>query len=105
MSEKEILTTINMKEDFYQILGVSRDAPLPTIKARYRELSAKYHPDSSGGDADVLAFQGVNEAYKTLSDLQKRKAYDDSIRGDVVSNLHTTAATVTARFFQEQFGR
>ncbi len=96
---------MNTEKDFYQILGVSRDAPLSTIKARYRELSAKYHPDSSGGDADISAFQEVSEAYKTLSNPQKRKAYDDGIRGNVVSDLRTTATGVTRRFFQEEFGR
>jgi DnaJ-class molecular chaperone len=93
---------MNTEKDFYQILGVSRDAPLLAIKAKYRELSARYHPDSSGGSADVDRFDDVVKAYKTLSNPKKRKAYDDEIRGGVVSNLRVTATKVVKKYFEEQ---
>ena len=64
------------KEDFYDLLGVSKDASKDEIKKAYRKLSKKHHPDiSKEANADEK-FKQITEAYEVLSDEQKRAAYD-----------------------------
>lgn len=63
-----------MAKDYYDILGVSRDASEAEIKKAYRTLAHKYHPDKDSGDEEK--FKEVNEAYSVLSDKQKRAQYD-----------------------------
>ena len=64
-------------KDYYQVLGVSRDADEKEIKAAYRKLARKYHPDVNPGDkAAEEKFKEINEAYQVLSDPEKRAAYD-----------------------------
>jgi len=60
-------------KDYYQILGVSRDATQEEIKRAYRKLAHKYHPDKGG---DEQKFKEINEAYQVLSDKEKRSQYD-----------------------------
>ena len=63
--------------DFYQILGIPRSADHDTIKAAYKKLALKYHPDRNSGDKWAEEqFKQVNEAYQTLIDPQKRSKYD-----------------------------
>ena len=65
------------KRDYYEVLGVSRDADDATIKKAYRKLAKKYHPDINPGDKEAEAkFKEASEAYAVLSDAQKRKQYD-----------------------------
>ena len=66
-----------MKRDYYEVLGVSRNADAAAIKKAYRKLAKKYHPDSNEGNASAAEhFKEVNEAYDVLSDEKKRKLYD-----------------------------
>jgi curved DNA-binding protein len=63
-------------QDYYQILGVPRDAEKSDIKKAYRKLARRYHPDvNSEADAEDK-FKEVNEAYEVLKDSDKRQAYD-----------------------------
>jgi curved DNA-binding protein len=63
-------------QDFYQILGISRDASEADIKKSYRKMARQYHPDvNSAADAEEK-FKEVNEAYDVLKDAEKRQAYD-----------------------------
>ncbi|RXZ66124.1 molecular chaperone DnaJ [Pelagerythrobacter rhizovicinus] len=63
--------------DFYELLGVSRDADPATIKSAYRKLAMKYHPDRNQGCKENEAkFKAVSAAYDCLKDPQKRAAYD-----------------------------
>ena len=65
------------KRDYYDILGIKRDASAETIKKAFRKLSKKYHPDSNAGNPQAeQLFKDVNEAYSILSDPEKRKLYD-----------------------------
>ena len=61
------------ERNYYDILGVKRDATDDDIKKAFRKLAAKYHPDAGGDEAK---FKEISEAYTTLSDKQKRKEYD-----------------------------
>jgi len=65
------------KQDFYDVLGVSRTASEAEIKKAYRRMAMKYHPDRNAGDTDTEEkFKEAKEAYEILSDTQKRAAYD-----------------------------
>lgn len=62
------------KRDYYEVLGVSKDASADEIKKAFRKAAVKYHPDKEGGDE--TKFKEVNEAYEVLKDAQKRQRYD-----------------------------
>jgi molecular chaperone DnaJ len=65
-------------KDFYQVLGVSKDATAADIKKAYRKLARANHPDSNQGDsAAEERFKSISEAYSVLSDADKRKEYDE----------------------------
>jgi molecular chaperone DnaJ len=67
------------KRDFYEVLGVARDAAEEDIKKAYRKLAMKFHPDRNQGDKSKQAeekFKEVKEAYEVLTDAGKRAAYD-----------------------------
>lgn len=63
-------------KDYYEVLGVGRDASLDEIKKAYRKLAHQYHPDVSKDPASTDKFKEIAEAYRTLKDPEKRAAYD-----------------------------
>jgi len=68
---------MDQKRDFYDLLGITRDASLDEIKKSYRKLAKQYHPDLNPNDKEAEnKFKEIQEAYETLSDDEKRKMYD-----------------------------
>lgn len=63
--------------NLYEVLGVAKDADPAAIKKAYKKLAQKYHPDRYEGDDATTKFQEINAAYQTLSDPDKRAAYDN----------------------------
>jgi len=71
------MATMASKRDYYEILGVKREASEREISVAYRKLAVKYHPDSNPGDAEAtVKFKECAEAYEILSDSDKRARYD-----------------------------
>lgn len=63
-----------MAKDYYQLLGISRNASAAEVKKAFRRLAHEHHPDKAGGNADK--FKEINEAYQVLSNADKRRQYD-----------------------------
>src|ERR1044071_3561878 len=79
------------KQDYYEILGIKRDAKPEEIKKAYRRLARKYHPDVNPGDkAAEERFKAMSEAHDVLSDPKKRQVYDRF--GQYSENLADAAA-------------
>ena len=70
------------KRDYYEVLGIGKNADQPEIKKAYRKLAKKYHPDSNSGNAQAAEmFKEITEAYNVLSDPEKKKLYDQNLSG------------------------
>lgn len=98
------------KKDFYEILGVAKNASDEDIKKAYRKLAMKHHPDRNQGDAANAAearFKEIKEAYEMLSDPQKRAAYDQYGHAGVDPNMRGGAGGFAGGFpdgFGDIFG-
>ena len=95
------------KRDYYEVLGVARNASEDDIKKAYRKLAMKYHPDRNQGDAAKGAeekFKEAKEAYEMLSDAQKRAAYDQYGHAGVDPNMRGPGGGEGFGGFSESFG-
>ena len=95
------------KRDFYEVLGVPKNAGEDEIKKAYRKLAMKYHPDRNQGDAAKAAeekFKEVKEAYEILCDSQKRAAYDQYGHAGVDPNMRGGPGAEGFGGFAEAFG-
>ena len=97
------------KRDYYETLGVPKNATDEEIKKSYRKLAMKFHPDRNQGDSAKAAeekFKDAKEAYEMLSDAQKRAAYDQYGHAGVDPNMRGPGGPGTEGFggFAEAFG-
>lgn len=91
------------KRDYYEILGVPRDASAESIKKSYRQMALKYHPDRNPGDRESEEkFKEAAEAYSVLIDPEKRSVYDrfghDGLRGEGFSGFSGFNSSIFADF-------
>jgi len=81
-----------VKEDYYEILGVKRDASPDDLKKAFRHLARKYHPDLNKGSKETEEkFKEINEAYQVLSDPQKKSQYDQVGHAEFKPGEYTNA--------------
>ena len=97
------------QRDYYEILGVERDASATQIKRAYRKGAMRYHPDRNPGDPEAEAkFKECAEAFEVLSDAQKRQRYDryghEGLRGTGVHDFGGMNATDIFSMFEDLFG-
>ena len=95
------------KRDYYETLGVPKNASEEEIKKSYRKLAMKHHPDRNHGDTSKDAeakFKEVKEAYEMLSDSQKRAAYDQYGHAGVDPNMRGGPGAEGFGGFAEAFG-
>src|SRR3954464_2067229 len=97
------------KRDYYEVLGVPKNASEDEIKKAYRKLAMKHHPDRNQGDASKGAearFKEAKEAYEMLSDPEKRSAYDQYGHAGVDPNMRGAGGPGGEGFggFAEAFG-
>jgi len=95
------------KRDYYEILGVPKNASEDDIKKAYRKLAMKFHPDRNQGDGAKQAeekFKEAKEAYEMLSDAQKRAAYDQYGHAGVDPNMGRGPGAEGFGGFAEAFG-
>jgi DnaJ-class molecular chaperone len=88
-------------KDYYEILGVPRNASQNAIKQAFRTLAPKHHPDVSTAENSANLFKEISEAYETLRDPSKRSDYDLAQKKAVVVDLETSVKEVVGEFFNK----
>ena len=101
--------TTHTKRDYYEVLGVPRDAPLDQIKRAYRKLAVENHPDRNPGNPEAEErFKEASEAYAVLSDADKRASYDrfghQGVGGDPFAGFDPTSFGDFADILGDLFG-
>jgi DnaJ-class molecular chaperone len=78
-------------KNYYEVLGLTANATLAEIKTTYRKMASQYHPDKNSDNDAPAKFRQVQEAYETLSDIDKKKTYDENRRRSLLDNPIETA--------------
>ncbi len=86
-----------MAKDPYNVLGIDKEADQDQIKRAYRRSAKKYHPDTTCPEANSKKFIELKEAYETLSDKAKRRAYDRTLKGESIPIRVSTARARSGR--------
>lgn len=85
--------------DHYAALGLGSDAALADIKKAFRQKAAQYHPDRNAAPEAPARFRAAQEAYDVLSDADKRQAYDDNRRRNLLDSPIDTAREIWQTYF------
>ncbi len=85
--------------DHYASLGLNSSASLSDIKKAFRQKASQYHPDRNHSSDAPARFRAVQEAYDILSDDDKREAYDDNRRRNLLDNPLETAQLIWQNYF------
>ncbi|MES2415269.1 MAG: DnaJ domain-containing protein [Pseudomonadota bacterium] len=86
--------------DHYGALGVSSAAPLADIKKAFRQQASFWHPDRNAAPEAPARFRAVQTAYEILSDTDRRQAYDDNRRRNLLDSPIDTAREIWAQYFK-----
>lgn len=87
--------------EHYAALGLKSDASLSDIKRAFRQKASQFHPDRNSDPDAPARFREVQEAYDVLSDDDKRKAYDDNRRRNLLDDPAHTAREIWQGYFQQ----
>ena len=87
--------------EHYAALGLKSDASLTDIKRAFRQTASQFHPDRNSAEDAPARFREVQEAYDVLSDDDKRKAYDDNRRRNLLDDPAQTAREIWQGYFQQ----
>lgn len=85
--------------DHYSTLGLSSAATLADVKKAFRQKASFYHPDRNAAEDAGARFRAVQEAYDVLSDADKRQAYDDNRRRNLLDSPIETAREIWLNYF------
>ena len=100
--EKGTVAMAEAKRDYYEVLGVSRDADEATLKKAYRQVAKKYHPDMNPGDAEAeRKFKEASEAYAILSDPEKIREVEERavvFLRDVFGSMDLGEVEITSKY-------
>ena len=88
-------------QDNYSKLGISPDATADLIKAAYRKKAALFHPDKNSSPDAASRFREIQEAYEVLSDVQRRKAYDDYRQRSLIEDPLSVARDIAGKYLQK----
>ncbi len=91
--------------EHYAALGLKSDATLADIKRAFRQKASQFHPDRNSDPDAPARFREVQEAYDVLSDDDKRKAYDDNRRRNLLDDPAQTAHEIWQGYFQQVLNR
>jgi len=91
--------------EHYAALGLKSDATLADIKKAFRQKASQFHPDRNAAEDAPARFREVQEAYDVLSDDDKRKAYDDNRRRNLLDDPTHTAREIWQGYFQQVLNR
>jgi curved DNA-binding protein CbpA len=85
-------------KDYYGLLGVSPDATAEIIKAAYRKKAAQFHPDRNPAADAADKFRAVQESYEVLTDVNRRKAYDETRRSSLIDDPLSVAREIWSSY-------
>jgi DnaJ-class molecular chaperone len=91
--------------EHYAALGLKSDATLSDIKRAFRQKASQFHPDRNSDPDAPARFREVQEAYDVLSDDDKRKAYDNNRRRNLLDDPAQTAREIWQGYFQQVLNR
>ena len=87
-------------KDYYRILGLQPAATAIEVRSAYRKKASALHPDRNPSERAHTLFQEVQEAYEVLSDVDKRKAFDDNRRRSLIENPIETAREIWSAYLK-----